>query len=332
MFIDRVKLFLRGGDGGHGAVAFRREKYVPRGGPAGGDGGDGGSVFLEGDAQLNTLLHLYHAPHHRAESGENGKGANQHGRKGRDVILRVPLGTVVRDAETGELLGEILRPGQRICVARGGRGGRGNAHFKTPTNRAPRYAEPGQPGQERVIWLDLKLLADVGLVGQPNAGKSTLLAALSAARPKIADYPFTTLSPVLGVVPYRDFRSFVMADIPGLIEGAHQGRGLGLDFLRHIERTRVLLFLIPATSPDPEAEYRMLLRELGAYKPELLDRPRLVAISKMDLVERAPEGVPRDVPVCLISAVTGQGLEELKDQIWALLQEAGQRSVSMQAE
>ncbi|MDW8285340.1 MAG: GTPase ObgE [Bacteroidota bacterium] len=320
MFIDRVKLFVKAGDGGHGAVAFRREKYVPRGGPAGGDGGDGGSVFLEGDPQLNTLLHLYWTPHHKAERGESGKGSCQHGRKGRDVILRVPLGTVVRDAETGAILGEILEAGQRLCVARGGRGGRGNAHFKSPTRQTPRYAEPGEPGQECTLWLDLKLLADVGLVGQPNAGKSTLLAALSAARPKIADYPFTTLSPVLGVVSYRDFRSFVMADIPGIIEGAHQGRGLGLDFLRHIERTRVLLLLIPAISPDPEAEYRMLLQELKAYNPGLLARPRLVALSKMDLVEKLPEPLPSDVPLCPISAVTGRGLEELKDQLWRLLQ------------
>jgi len=329
-FVDYVTITVRSGKGGAGAVAFRREKYVPKGGPAGGDGGDGGSVYLEGDPNLYTLLDLRYNRHHFAEDGQPGSGKNKKGRDGRDVIIRVPLGTVAKITETGEVIGEVLRPGQRLLLAKGGRGGRGNAFFKSPTNQAPRYAQSGEPGEEKNITLELKLLADVGLVGFPNAGKSTLIASISAARPKIADYPFTTLEPALGMVYVGEFRSFVMADLPGIIEGAHEGRGLGIRFLKHIERNAILLFVIPIVEAEPGRVYRTLLGELEAFNPALLEKPRAVALSKLDLVpedEREARVAavkaefPDDMPIYPISAVARIGLEALKEGLWRQLQE-----------
>ncbi len=329
-FVDYVTITVRSGAGGPGAVAFRREKYVPRGGPAGGDGGDGGSVILEADPNLSTLLDLRYRRHHFAPSGEPGKGNNQKGKDGEDIIIRVPVGTLARNAATGELLGEVLEPGDRIVLARGGRGGKGNAFFKTPTRQTPRFAQPGEPGEELQVILELKLLADVGLVGFPNAGKSTLIAALSAARPKIADYPFTTLQPTLGVVDVGDYRTFVMADIPGIIEGAHEGKGLGIRFLKHIERNAVLLFMIPALEPEPEEAYQTLLNELEAFNPALLAKPRLVVLSMADLLpEEERQALSQKYPsfqdgteVMLISAVSGYGLAELKEKLWSYITRA----------
>ena len=303
---------------------FRREKHTPKGGPDGGDGGRGGHIILKGNAQLWTLLHLKYRKHVKAESGTAGEGGRRSGAQGEDVILEVPLGTIARNPDTGEQLAEITDDGQEIILFPGGRGGLGNDHFKTATQQAPYYAQPGEPGLEEWVVLELKLLADVGLVGFPNAGKSTLLSVLSAARPEIADYPFTTLVPNLGVVAYRDYKSFVMADIPGIIEGASQGKGLGLRFLRHIERNSVLLFLIPATSEDIRQEYNTLLNELREYNPELMDKDRLLAISKIDLMtddELAGirEVLPKKLPVTFISSITQRGLDELKDRIWERL-------------
>jgi GTP-binding protein len=324
-FVDYVTVTVRSGKGGAGSAHFRRAKFEPKGGPDGGDGGAGGSVTLEGDADLYTLLDLRYNRHHFAEHGQPGTGANKTGRSGEDVVLRVPLGTVARDAATGEVLGEITEPGARLVLAQGGRGGLGNTHFKSATNQAPRYAQPGEPGEEREVVLELKLLADVGLVGFPNAGKSTLISALSAARPKIADYPFTTLEPNLGMVYLGDWRSFVMADIPGLIEGASEGKGLGHRFLKHIERNAVLLFVVPADAEAPGAQYRTLLGELEAFSPELLEKPRLVALTKTDLVPpdllddwvaEARAGFPAGVAVLPVSAVVRQGLEALKETLW----------------
>jgi len=320
-FIDYVKINCRSGAGGAGSAHFRREKYVPKGGPDGGDGGRGGHIILQGNAQLWTLLHLKYQKHIRAENGKAGEGGRRTGAQGDDVIIEVPLGTIARDPETQEQLAEITEDGQRIILFSGGRGGLGNSHFKSSTQQAPHYAQPGEEGQEAWVILELKLLADVGLVGFPNAGKSTLLSVMSAARPEIADYPFTTLVPQLGVVGYRDFKSFVMADIPGIIEGASQGKGLGLRFLRHIERNSVLLFVVPATSENVRAEYETLLNELGQYNPELLTKQRLLAVSKMDLVEEEEKAtiqkqLPADMPVTFISAVRQEGLTELKDQLW----------------
>lgn len=283
MFVDRAVIQVIAGTGGSGAEAFRREKGVPRGGPSGGDGGDGGDVVLLADPQLTTLLDLTRQQHFKAQRGYHGEGSNRTGRAGEAVEIRVPPGTVVRDAETGEVLGELVAGGERLTVARGGRGGRGNARFATATQQAPRRWEPGEEGEERRIELELKLIADVGLVGQPNAGKSTLLAAISEARPKVADYPFTTLTPNLGVVSLPDFRSFIVADIPGIIEGAHEGKGLGLQFLRHIERTRTLAFLIPADAEDLQKEYDQLRQEVENYSPELARTPHCVVVTKVDL-------------------------------------------------
>jgi GTPase len=325
MFVDQVTIRVYGGPGGAGAEAFRRETFVPRGGPSGGDGGHGGDVLLRVDGQLNTLLDYRYQEHHRAERGQHGQGKNRTGRSGEDLVLRVPPGTFVRDEETGEVLGELFEEGDELVVARGGRGGRGNAAFATPTNRAPREWESGEPGQERRITLELKLIADVGLVGFPNAGKSTLLATVSAARPKVADYPFTTLEPNLGVVQVGPGRSFVLADIPGIIEGAHEGKGLGLRFLRHIERTRTLAFLIPADSEDPAAEIETLQAELAAYSDELPRKSFCVVISKADLT--GPEGdqaipaVPGAWGTFLISAVTGRGIGEWKEAVWRKVHE-----------
>src|SRR6187402_3036855 len=312
MFIDRVKIKVKAGDGGNGVTAFRREKFVPRGGPSGGDGGVGGSVWMESDEGLNTLLHLRYNPEHKAERGRHGEGSNRSGKDGEDTVVRVPVGTQVYDAESNELLFDFVEPGQRYLAAKGGKGGWGNSHFATPTKQAPKYHYNGRPGDERELQLELKLIADVALVGYPNAGKSTLISVISAAKPKIADYPFTTLEPNLGVVSLDDDTSFVVADIPGLIEGASEGRGLGHQFLRHIERARVLCVLIDLTAPEasPDEQERILLGELEQYRADLLDRPRLVVGTKVDAVqpdELAAMGFRHPV----ISAVTGQGVREL---------------------
>jgi GTPase len=322
VFIDRAVVKVKGGDGGSGIVSFRREKFVPLGGPDGGDGGRGGDVVVRADENLSTLLDYTYRDSWHAESGDHGSGANKTGRSGAGVILPVPPGTVIRDSKTGELLGEVVAPGDEIVVARGGRGGKGNAHFATATHQAPREYQPGEDGQERTLELELKLIADVGLVGQPNAGKSTLLATISAARPKIADYPFTTLAPNLGVVPLSDHRTFVVADIPGIIEGAHEGRGLGLQFLRHIERTRLLAFMIPVDSMDWQAEYDQLRREVAAYSATLADKPHCVVFTKMDLLggDEAPPIDPGDAfGVFAISAAARTGLGALLDAWWAHL-------------
>ncbi|MDP4657649.1 MAG: GTPase ObgE [Algoriphagus sp.] len=320
-FIDYVKFCSRSGAGGAGSVHFRREKHVPKGGPDGGDGGRGGHIILRGSSQIWTLLHLKYKKHVIADPGKGGDGGRRTGADGKDVILEVPLGTVAKDAETGEKRFEITTHGQEIILTKGGRGGLGNDHFKTATNQAPHFAQPGEDGIEEWIILELKLLADVGLVGFPNAGKSTLLSSISAARPEIGDYPFTTLVPNLGVVSYRDDKSFVMADIPGIIEGAAEGKGLGIRFLRHIERNSILLFLIPADAKDINEQYRILLGELRKYNPELLDKKRLLAISKVDMLDEElmremEQEIPNDLPYVFISSVSQFNLEKLKDLIW----------------
>ena len=320
-FIDYVKIHCRSGKGGAGSRHFYRAKYVPKGGPDGGDGGRGGHIILRGDAQMWTLLPLKYNRHLFAGNGQSGSGGRSSGKDGDDVIVNVPCGTVVFDAETGEFLAEVNRPGEEIKLIRGGRGGLGDWHFKSATNRTPRYAQPGEPAIERTVILELKLLADVGLVGFPNAGKSTLLSSISAARPKIADYPFTTMEPQLGIVSYRDNRSFVMADIPGIIEGASEGKGLGLRFLRHIERNAVLLFMVPADADDVTKQYEILLRELERFNPQLMDKHRILAVSKSDMLddelrEEIEATLPKDIPHVFISAVTGQGLDKLKDVLW----------------
>ena len=284
-FVDYVKIFCRSGNGGPGSAHFRREKYIPKGGPDGGDGGRGGHIILKGNDQLWTLLHLRYTKHIRAEHGESGGKQRSHGANGQDQIVEVPLGSIARNAETGEILGEITEHDQSLILLSGGKGGLGNDHFKTATNQAPKYSQPGEDGLEEAVIIELKLLADVGLVGFPNAGKSTLLSVVSAAKPEIADYPFTTLRPNLGIVSYRDNRSFVIADIPGIIEGAHEGKGLGLRFLRHIERNSMLLFMVPADSKDIRKEYIILLNELKQFNPELLDKERLLAITKSDMLD-----------------------------------------------
>ncbi|MEQ8242728.1 GTPase ObgE [Fulvivirga sp.] len=323
-FIDYIKFCSRSGAGGSGAVSFRREKHVPKGGPDGGNGGRGGHIILRGNAQLWTLLHLKYKKHVLAENGQSGSGSRSSGADGEDVILEVPLGTIAKSDETGKKLFEITEDGQEVILTPGGRGGLGNENFKTATNQTPRFAQPGEEGKEEWIILELKVLADVGLVGFPNAGKSTLLSAVSAARPEIADYPFTTLVPNLGVVPYRDHKSFVMADIPGIIEGAAEGKGLGIRFLRHIERNSVLLFMVPADANDIKEEYQILLGELTKYNPELLDKDRLLAISKSDLLDEELKAeirkeLPKDLPHCFISSITQEGITELKDLIWKSL-------------
>ena len=320
-FIDYVKILCRSGKGGAGSRHFYRAKYVPKGGPDGGDGGRGGHIILKGNMNMWTLLPLKFRRHIFAGNGESGSGGRSFGKDGEDVVVEVPCGTVVFDSETGEYLCEVTEHNEEIKLLKGGKGGLGNWHFKSATNRTPRYAQPGEPAIEKSIILELKLLADVGLVGFPNAGKSTLLSAVSAARPKIADYPFTTMEPQLGIVSYRDSRSFVMADIPGIIEGASDGKGLGLRFLRHIERNAVLLFMVPADSNDIAADYEILLNELARFNPQLMDKPRLLAVSKSDmldeeLMEAIRETLPQGVPSVFISAVTGQGITELKDMLW----------------
>lgn len=320
-FVDYVKIYCRSGKGGRGSSHFRREKYIPKGGPDGGDGGRGGHVFLRGNRNYWTLLHLKFERHMMATSGEGGSGKRSFGKDGEDRVIEVPCGTVVYDAETGEYICDVTEDGQEVMLLKGGRGGQGNWHFKTSTNQAPRYAQPGEPAQERKVILQLKLLADVGLVGFPNAGKSTLLSVVSAAKPKIANYPFTTLEPNLGIVSYRDHRSFVMADIPGIIEGASEGKGLGLRFLRHIERNSLLLFMIPADSDDIKKEYEILHNELVKYNPELLTKSRVLAITKSDmldeeLIEALAEDLPEGVPHVFISSIAEQGITELKDLLW----------------
>lgn len=320
-FVDYVKICCRSGAGGAGSVHFHRDKNTAKGGPDGGDGGQGGSIILKGNKQLWTLLHLKYRKHVIAEPGENGSSSLKTGSDGKDVILDVPLGTVARDAESGEVMFEITEEGEERVLVAGGRGGKGNNFFKTSTLQTPRFAQPGEPGQE--IWkvLELKLLADVGLVGFPNAGKSTLLSVVSAAKPEIADYPFTTLVPNLGMVPYRDGKSFIMADIPGIIEGAHLGKGLGVRFLRHIERNSILLFMIPCDSSNIKKDFSILMNELEKYNPELLDKRRLLAITKCDmldqeLLEEMRKDVPADLPVVFISSASGLGIPSLKDAIW----------------
>ncbi len=323
-FVDYVKIFARSGDGGGGSTHFRREKFVAFGGPDGGDGGKGGSIILLGDKQYWTLIHLKFQRHQFAQNGECGSGARSSGKDAKDIIIPVPLGTVARDEETGEIVGEVTSHGETLTLLKGGRGGQGNWHFKSATNQVPRYSQPGEEGEEGTFILELKVLADVGLVGFPNAGKSTLLSVVSAAKPKIANYAFTTLEPNLGIVECRDSHSFVMADIPGIIEGASEGRGLGTRFLRHIERNSILLFMIPADSDDIKAEYNILLGELTKYNPELLDKRSLLAITKCDmldeeLIEEMRAELPTTIPTIFISSVINQNITELKDMLWSAL-------------
>ena len=327
-FVDYVKICCRSGNGGAGSTHFRREKYIPKGGPDGGDGGRGGHVIVRGNSQMWTLLHLKYHRHIFAENGQSGGGALRTGAEGEDKVIEVPLGTVAKDAETGKFLFEITSDGEEKILLKGGRGGLGNDHFKTSVNQAPRYAQPGESGIEAWHILELKVLADVGLVGFPNAGKSTLLSVVSAAKPEIADYPFTTLVPNLGMVSYRDGRSFVMADIPGIIEGAHAGRGLGIRFLRHIERNAMLLFMVPVDSRSIADEYNILLKELEQYNPELLDKQRILAITKCDMLDdemmeemksELKKELPSELPAVFISSIASKGIDRLKDMIWAVL-------------
>lgn len=327
MFIDYAEIEVKAGDGGNGAVAFRREKYVPKGGPSGGNGGDGGNVYVIADSNLSTLLDFRYKRKYQAGKGQPGGSALKDGKNGDDVVIKVPVGTVIKDAETNKVLFDLTEDGQKVLIAKGGKGGKGNSNFATPTRRTPRFAEPGKPGEERRIILELKLIADVGLVGFPNAGKSTLISAISAARPKIADYPFTTLEPVLGIVKYKDFRSFTVADIPGIIEGAHKGKGLGLKFLRHIERTKILLFLIDITSDDYQRDFKILHDELKKYSRKLVEKKILVSLSKADLVTESEIKKLEKVklkgikdPLIIFSSVSGYGLNELLDRLWEALQ------------
>jgi len=322
-FVDYIKIFCRSGNGGAGSAHLRREKFIPKGGPDGGNGGRGGHIILRGNDQMWTLLHLRYKRHIFAENGVSGGAQQSTGADGKDVVIEVPLGTVARIAETEEILFEITTHGEEKVLAKGGRGGLGNVNFKSATNQTPRYAQPGEKGTEEWYILELKILADVGLVGFPNAGKSTLLSVISAAKPKIADYPFTTLVPNLGIVSYRENKSFVVADIPGIIEGAHEGKGLGIRFLRHIERNSILLFMVPADSSDIRAEYEILLNELRLYNPQLLDKKKVLAISKSDLLDEELMKETRkdlpDLPRVFISSVTGVGIPALKDMIWKVM-------------
>ncbi len=328
MFIDEAKIFIKAGDGGNGAVAFRREKYVPKGGPAGGNGGKGGDVIFVADRNLMTLLDFNYKRKYIAEDGKPGGNSLKDGRNGENVYIKVPVGTIIKDAETGEVIADLTEDGATFVAARGGKGGKGNASFATPTNQTPRYAEDGKPGEERRIRLELKLIADVGLVGFPNAGKSTLISVISAAKPKIADYPFTTLQPNLGIVKYKDFKSFTVADIPGIIEGAHTGKGLGLKFLRHIERTKILLLMIDVTDENYQATYETLISELENYGETLTRKKKLLAFTKVDLLteEELEEAKKREVKGCskkplFISAVSGYGIKKLLDVLWQKLNE-----------
>ncbi|MEQ9308437.1 MAG: GTPase ObgE [Balneolaceae bacterium] len=324
-FADYAKIYVTAGNGGAGSSHFRREKYIPKGGPDGGDGGKGGSIVLKGNVQLNTILDLRYKKFINAKPGVDGSKNKRTGADGPDIILEVPLGTVAFDADTRERIGEITEDDQQLVIAEGGQGGLGNWHFRSSTNQTPQFSQPGKPGEERIVELELKLIADVGLVGFPNAGKSTLLSALSEAKPKIADYPFTTLEPNLGVVKFADYRSFVMADIPGIIEEAHQGKGLGIQFLRHIERNNVLLFMVSAET-DINYEYNALLNELKSYRPDLLDKPRVLAITKMDLKQgfKLEEELhfKDEISVIPISSATGHGVDELREKLWEYIQHA----------
>ncbi len=323
-FIDHIRIECRSGKGGAGSRHLRREKYMPKGGPDGGDGGKGGSIIVRGNGQLWTLLHLRYTKHMIAEDGAMGTSNQSSGLSGKDQVIEVPLGTVVKDNETGEVMCEVVKNGEEHVLLPGGRGGLGNQHFKTSTMQTPRFAQPGEPGMSKWVVMELKVLADVGLVGFPNAGKSTLLSVITAAKPKIADYAFTTLTPNLGIVSYRNDQSFVMADIPGIIEGAHEGKGLGLRFLRHIERNSALLFMIPADSTNIKQDYKVLLNELKQYSPELLDKDKLLAITKCDMLDEVmmkqmKKLLPKGVEHVMISSVAQTGLEELKDKLWKML-------------
>jgi GTP-binding protein len=324
-FIDEARISVKAGDGGNGCISFRHEKYIPKGGPDGGTGARGGSVIIHADKQLNTLLDFRYKRSYRAERGENGRPKDQGGKSGKDEVVKVPCGTLVRDAVKGKTIVDLVHDGDEFVIAQGGKGGRGNGEFATPTNQAPRFAEPGTLGEERDVILELKLLADVGLVGFPNAGKSTLISVVSAAKPKIADYPFTTLTPNLGLVRYADGKSFVIADIPGLIEGAHEGKGLGIQFIRHIERTHVLVFLIESLSEDPKKDYQILLNELASYNPAIAKKKKIVALTKMDVLgetdrkKLAKIKFGRGVVTIPISAIAGEGLRELLDAMWQVL-------------
>lgn len=326
-FIDQALVFVEAGKGGNGVISFRREKFVPKGGPDGGNGGNGGSVLIRADKQLNTLLDFKYKRHYKAENGENGRGKKQTGKNGVNVILRVPCGTLVRDAKTSKILADLVVPGDEVVLAKGGKGGRGNSEFATSTNQAPRIAEPGTPAEEAELVLELKLLADIGLVGFPNAGKSTLISVISAAKPKIADYPFTTLVPNLGIVRYAEGKSFTVADIPGLIKGAHEGKGLGTQFLRHIERTKALVFLIDSMSENPKNDYKVLLNELSSFNPHLPKKPKIVALTKMDVLDEIGAkplkkiSFGKGIPVHKISAVSGDGIDELLKEMWEALRE-----------
>ena len=336
-FVDYVKIYCRSGKGGKGSMHLRHVKYNPNGGPDGGDGGNGGSIYLRGNHNYWTLLHLKYERHIKAEHGGNGGRDKCHGTNGKDVYIDVPCGTVVYNAETGKYICDVTYDGQEVLLLKGGRGGLGNFQFRTATNQAPRFAQPGEPMQEMTIILELKLLADVGLVGFPNAGKSTLLSALSSARPKIANYPFTTLEPSLGIVAYHDRQSFVMADIPGIIEGASEGKGLGLRFLRHIERNSLLLFMVPGDTDDIKHEYEVLLGELKNFNPDMLDKHRVLAVTKCDLldeelIEMLKETLPEDLPVVFISSVTGYGINELKDVLWRELNSESNKLQSIMGE
>lgn len=329
-FIDYARIHIISGAGGNGCISFRREKYVPKGGPNGGDGGKGGDIILKASVHLNTLLPFRYKKKFRAGRGKHGMGGNKTGQNGKDLIILVPCGSVIKNYETGEVLAELLKDGEEIVILKGGKGGRGNTHFKSSTNQAPRYAEKGEPGKEMLIEIELKLIADVGLVGFPNSGKSTLISKISSAKPKIADYPFTTLVPNLGIVQYKNYNSFVVADIPGLIEGASEGKGLGLQFLRHIERTRLLVFLVDASQLDEKnhklflKDYKILLNELEKYSTGLLDKPRILCFSKADLITNSLakklSRIKVEEPVLLISSITGFNIEKLKDIIWEKLQ------------
>lgn len=329
MFLDYAKIYIKSGDGGNGCVSFRREKFVPKGGPNGGDGGKGGDIVFKATSQISTLIDLRYKTHYKAQKGVHGQGGDKTGKNGKDEVILVPVGSIIKDFETGEVLGELLKNDEEIAVLKGGRGGKGNTHFKTSTNQAPRTALPGEKGEERTVVIELKLIADVGLVGFPNAGKSTLISKISSAKPKIADYPFTTLVPNLGIVQYRDYDSFVVADIPGIIEGASSGKGLGYQFLRHIERTRLLLFLLDSVKLEDEenllVDYDVLLKELENYEANLLDKPRIICFTKIDAIsEELRKRIlefKTDVDTVMISSVTGENLDKLKDMIWKRLQE-----------
>ncbi len=321
MFIDYAEISLRAGNGGYGAIAFRREKYVPKGGPSGGNGGNGGSVFVEGNENLNTLLDFRYKSKYEASNGVNGGVSLMDGKKGEDVIIYLPVGTIIKNAETGQIIFDITAHGQKFCIAKGGRGGKGNSNFATPTKQAPRWAEDGGKGEELSISLELKLIADVGLVGFPNAGKSTLISKISSARPKIADYPFTTLEPNLGIVRYKNYQSFTVADIPGIIEGASDGKGLGLQFLRHIERTRILCFLIDCTSEDVKKQFKILKAELASYSDLMLEKEIIITLSKVDLLDDDTKKELSKIKInkskiFAFSSATGEGLETLMNEMW----------------